>query len=187
MLVLIDNRDSFTFNLVQALEALGARVEVVPGRTASLEAILALRPGHILIGPGPGGPAAARLGLQLVRTPGLDLPILGVCLGHQVLALALGARVEPSREPVHGRPARIAHDGMGVFRGLPSPLVMGRYHSLSVVEASLPAELAVSARAEDGTVQGLRHRTRPLESVQFHPESILSEHGAALLGNFLEP
>lgn len=187
MLVLVDNRDSFTFNLVQALEALGARVEVVPGRSTSLEGLLALRPDHILIGPGPGGPAAARLGLQLVRSPAVDVPVLGVCLGHQVLALALGARVEPSREPVHGRPARIAHDGLGVFRGLPSPVVMGRYHSLAVVEKSLPAELAVSARADDGTVQGLRHRTRPLESVQFHPESILSEHGSALLGNFLKP
>ena len=186
VLVLLDNRDSFTFNLVQALEILGARVEVLPGQSTTLGDILGLRPSHILIGPGPGGPAAARVGLELVRADSLDLPILGVCLGHQVLALALGARVQPAREPVHGRPARVEHDGMGVFSGLPNPVVMGRYHSLAVVEPSLPPELVVSARAEDGTVQGLRHRTRPLEGVQFHPESILSEHGSLLLGNFLK-
>ncbi len=184
MIVLIDNRDSFTFNLVQALATLGAQVTVLPGARITLADVLALAPAGIVIGPGPGGPLAARVSIDIARDISADIPVLGICLGHQILAAAFGARTVPSPAPVHGHPAAIRHDGRGVFRGLPDPVTMGRYHSLSVVPASLPTCLEITAWAPDGTVQGLRHKERWLEGVQFHPESILSSHGALLLGNF---
>jgi anthranilate synthase/aminodeoxychorismate synthase-like glutamine amidotransferase len=186
VILVLDNRDSFTFNLAQALESLGARVCVRAARATTLSALGRLRPAGVLIGPGPGRPEEARLALELIAAWAGHVPILGVCLGHQALALACGARVARAREPVHGHAIPVRHDGQGVFRGLPSPLECMRYNSLSVLEQGLPDQLVVSARAPDGDVMGLRHRELPLEGVQFHPESVLSEGGLELLGNFLE-
>jgi anthranilate synthase/aminodeoxychorismate synthase-like glutamine amidotransferase len=185
MLALVDNRDSFTFNLAQALGALGEEVEVFPARTTRLRRLLARRPTRLLLGPGPGRPEAAELTLALLATLARDVPTLGVCLGHQALGLAAGARVGPAREPVHGRAVAVAHEGDGLYRGIPSPFRCTRYNSLTVLEEELPHELEVRARAADGDVMGLRHRVWPIEGVQFHPEALLSEHGERLLANWL--
>ncbi len=186
VILVLDNRDSFTFNLVQELQRLGQEVEVRSARGTSLSALRRLRPAGILLGPGPGRPERALLSLEVIRELGAELPILGVCLGHQALATVFGARVERSREPLHGRTVPVSHDGAGVFRALPSPLACMRYNSLTVVEEGFPDCLEVSARAPDGDIMGLRHRELPLEGIQFHPESVLSERGAELLANFLE-
>jgi anthranilate synthase/aminodeoxychorismate synthase-like glutamine amidotransferase len=183
MLLVLDNRDSFTFNLAQALAVLGARVVVRRAADLSLREVAQLCPERVLIGPGPGRPEAAATSLAVLRQ--LDLPMLGVCLGHQALALAYGGRVVRAREPVHGRVVSVEHDGRGVFRHLPSPLCGTRYNSLTVQAESLPDCLEVSARSADGEVLGLRHRQRPLEGVQFHPEAVRSERGLELLANFL--
>jgi len=183
VILVLDNRDSFTFNLVQALAALGARVEVRSARGLTAADVARLRPERVLIGPGPGRPEEATCSLETLRA--LDLPMLGVCLGHQALAVAFGGRVERARELVHGRTVPVEHDGAGVFRGLPSPVRFTRYNSLSVVADGLPDCLRVTARSPDGDVMGLRHRERPLEGVQFHPESLRSERGNELLANFL--
>jgi anthranilate synthase/aminodeoxychorismate synthase-like glutamine amidotransferase len=185
VILLLDHRDSFTFNLAQALQALGARVEVRPARGTSLATVRRLRPAKILLGPGPGRPEAAGLSLGVLRELAPSVPILGVCLGFQAIGIGLGGRVERAREPVHGRTVRVTHDGRGLFADLPSPLAFTRYNSLGVLEAGLPACLEISARAEDGDLMGLRHREWPLEGVQFHPESVLSEGGMELLGNFV--
>lgn len=185
MLLLLDHRDSFTFNLAQAFEALGARVEVRGARETSLRAVRRLRPERIVLGPGPGRPEAAELARAIVTELAPGIPTLGVCLGLQVLGHALGARIERSREPVHGRAVSVLHDRRGLFHGLPSPLAFTRYNSLAVRAEELPDCLEVSARDEAGEVMGLRHRTWPLEGVQFHPESVLSERGTELLANFL--
>jgi anthranilate synthase/aminodeoxychorismate synthase-like glutamine amidotransferase len=185
VILLLDHRDSFTFNLAQALETLGARVEVRPARRTSLATVRRLRPARILLGPGPGRPEAAGLALEVLRELAPTVPTLGVCLGFQAIGVGFGGRVERAREPVHGRTVQVSHDGRGLFADLPSPLAFTRYNSLAVLEAGLPACLEVSARAEDGDVMGLRHRAWPLEGVQFHPESVLSEGGMELLGNFL--
>ena len=184
VLVLVDNRDSFTFNLAQALSVLGADVRTLRADTASVEDVLALRPRRIVIGPGPGRPDAARLSLELIERA-RDVPVLGVCLGHQALGLAFGARIGRAPELVHGRVVAVHHTGAGLFRGLPSPVSFTRYNSLTVLEDELPACLEVLARSADGDVMSLRHRERPLYGVQFHPESILSERGLDLLANFL--
>jgi anthranilate synthase/aminodeoxychorismate synthase-like glutamine amidotransferase len=186
VLVLLDNRDSFTYNLAQAFEQLGARVEVREARRTNLSALRRLAPTHLVIGPGPGRPEAATLSLAALRALTPETPTLGVCLGFQALGLACGARVARSRQPTHGRTVRVRHDGAGVFAGLPSPLAFTRYNSLAVLERGLPEDLVVSARAENGEVMGLRHRTWPAEGVQFHPESVLSERGLELLANFLK-
>jgi anthranilate synthase/aminodeoxychorismate synthase-like glutamine amidotransferase len=185
VLLVLDNRDSFTFNLVQLLASLGADVEVRRAATTSLDEVRALAPERILIGPGPGAPAAAALSLEVIRELSPRVPILGVCLGHQAIGHAVGARVERDPAPLHGSAVRIEHDGGGVFAGLPSSFRATRYNSLRVCADDLPDELALSARDERGAVMGLRHRSRPLEGVQFHPESILSERGAELMANFL--
>ncbi|HEX6884077.1 MAG TPA: aminodeoxychorismate/anthranilate synthase component II [Planctomycetota bacterium] len=185
MLLLLDNRDSFTFNLAQAFEVLGQRVEVRPAASTSLAALARLRPQRLVIGPGPGRPEAARLSLEALRRFAPELPTLGVCLGFQAIGHAFGATVARAREPVHGRAVRVEHDGRGLFAGLPSPLALTRYNSLAVRAEGLPDCLEASARTADGDLMGLRHRQWPLEGVQFHPESVLSERGMELLANFL--
>ncbi len=182
VLLVIDNYDSFTYNLVQAFGALGAAVEVVrsdtglPSRRA---------PERIVISPGPKTPREAGDSARVIREFGGEVPILGVCLGHQCIAHAFGGRVVRARRQLHGKTSRVNHDGAGVFEGLPDPLTAMCYHSLAVEEASLPKDLAVTARGEDGEVMGLRHRRWPLEGVQFHPESYRTEVGMELLRNFL--
>jgi len=185
MLVLLDNRDSFTFNLVQSLQELGADPLVLSARTCSPAQLRELGARHVLIGPGPGAPAAAGCSEAVWRELGAQCAILGVCLGMQALGSAYGARIRRAHELVHGWTSAIEHDGRGVFRGVPSPFAAGRYHSLAVDARELPACLEVSARSPDGEIMGLRHRELRSEGVQFHPESILSEHGRALLANFL--
>jgi anthranilate synthase component 2 len=190
MLLMIDNYDSFTFNLVQLFGELGATVKVVRNDEITLGEIEALNPDHLVLSPGPCSPAEAGICVPAVRHFLGRLPILGVCLGHQSIGAALGGRIVRAGRQMHGKASVLTHDGRGLFRGLPpSPRII-RYHSLAIEEASLPPVLEVSARSEDGEIMGVRHRElaggpAPLEGVQFHPESILSEQGAALLGNFL--
>lgn len=185
MILLLDHRDSFTYNIAQALQSLGAEVEVREASKTTLATVRRLRPRRLLLGPGPGKPEQARLAREVIEAFSRDVPTLGVCLGHQVIGLAFGACVTRARAPVHGRAVRVSHDGRGAFHDLPSPLACARYNSLSVVEESLPPCLEVSARAEDGDLMGLRHREWPVEGVQFHPESVLSERGMELLENFV--
>jgi anthranilate synthase/aminodeoxychorismate synthase-like glutamine amidotransferase len=186
VILVVDNYDSFTYNLVQYLGELGAELTVVRNDVLDLPGIAAMRPERIVISPGPGTPDDAGVSLDLIRGLGESTPILGVCLGHQAIGQAFGATVGRARRQMHGKTSPIEHDGRGVFRGLPAPFNATRYHSLSVVADTVPADLEISARADDGEVMGIRHRRWPVEGVQFHPESILTEHGKALLRNFLE-
>ncbi|MBI4608658.1 MAG: aminodeoxychorismate/anthranilate synthase component II [Candidatus Rokubacteria bacterium] len=185
MILVIDNYDSFTYNLVQYLGELGAELRVVRNDAISLDAIAALAPERIVISPGPGTPDDAGVSLELIRSFHATIPILGVCLGHQAIGQAFGGRVSRARRQMHGKISEISHDGKGVFQGLPSPFGATRYHSLAVLDEGFPAALEVSARAEDGEIMGLRHRRYRVEGVQFHPESILTVQGKALLRNFL--
>ncbi len=184
MFLLIDNYDSFTYNLWHYLGELGAEVVVKRNDALTVEAALALRPQGIVISPGPSDPDHAGICLDLVRKAG-HVPILGVCLGHQAIGQAFGGRVVRAPVPMHGKVSQIRHDGSGVFAGLPDPLAATRYHSLIVARDSLPNSLAITAESDDGLVMGIEHHERPLHGVQFHPESIASEHGHALLANFL--
>ncbi len=187
MLLLIDNYDSFTWNLVHYVGELGAEVEVVRNDALTVEEALDRRPSAILLSPGPCDPDRAGICLPLVAAAAAArVPLLGVCLGHQAIGQAFGGRVLRHSEIVHGKPGIVHHDGASVFAGLPSPLSATRYHSLVVERASLPAELEVTAALEDGTIMGLAHRELPIHGVQFHPESIRSEHGHAMLKTFLE-
>jgi anthranilate synthase component 2 len=186
MLLLIDNYDSFTYNLVHYFGELGATPHVVRNDALTVQDALAMKPEAIVLSPGPCDPAQAGICLSLTRAAaGAGIPLFGVCLGHQAIGEAFGGRVVRHSEIVHGKLGQISHEGKGVFSGLPSPLAATRYHSLVVERDSLPAELEITAELEDGTIMGLRHRTLPIEGVQFHPESIRSEHGHALLKNFL--
>jgi anthranilate synthase/aminodeoxychorismate synthase-like glutamine amidotransferase len=181
----LDNYDSFTYNLVQYLGELGARMRVARNDALSADDVEALAPEGIVISPGPGNPDAAGISLELIRRFHTRVPILGVCLGHQAIGQAFGGTVARARRQMHGKTSPITHDGHGVFRGLPPGFEATRYHSLVVLEAGLPAELEITARADDGEIMGLRHRRYPVEGVQFHPESILTSQGKALLANFL--
>jgi anthranilate synthase component 2 len=182
----IDNYDSFTWNLVQYLQVLGAEVEVHRNDAIAVDAIADRHPDALLISPGPCDPSRAGISPDVVRHFAGKLPILGVCLGHQCIGEVFGGRVVPARKLMHGKTSDIHHEGGGVFRGLPAPFAATRYHSLAVERDSLPDVLQVTAWTEDGEIMGLRHREMPLEGVQFHPESILTESGMALLKNFLE-
>lgn len=186
MLLLIDNYDSFVHNLARYFEELGCETRVVRNDAMTVAQIRDLAPAAIVISPGPCTPQQAGISCEVIRQLGSTLPILGVCLGHQAIAEALGGRVIRAPEPVHGRTSAIFHDERGLFRGIPSPFRATRYHSLIVEESQLPAELEVTARTEDGLVMGIRHRQCPILGVQFHPESILTEHGRRLLANFLD-
>jgi anthranilate synthase component 2 len=181
--LVVDNYDSFTYNLVQYLGELGAEPFVVRNDVMDVAAARELRPDRLVVSPGPGRPEDAGCSIEFVRALGADIPTLGVCLGHQVIAAAYGGRIDRAPEPRHGKTSPITHDGAGVFAGLANPFTATRYHSLAVVD--LPADLEVTARSEDGVVQGVRHRTLPVEGVQFHPESVMTEVGMDLLANFL--
>jgi anthranilate synthase/aminodeoxychorismate synthase-like glutamine amidotransferase len=185
MVVVIDNYDSFTYNLVQYLEELGAEVSVHRNDAIDVAGVEALSPDGILISPGPGRPEEAGVSLPLLAGLGGKVPILGVCLGHQSIGQVYGGRVVRAPRLMHGRTSPIEHDGRGVFRGLPSPFTATRYHSLVVERESLPDCLEISAWTTEGEIMGLRHRALPVEGVQFHPESFLTEHGHALLRNWL--
>ena len=187
MLLLIDNYDSFTYNLVHYLGELGADVVVRRNDALDVQAAMALRPSSIVLSPGPCDPDAAGICLPLTMAAAeARIPLLGVCLGHQTIGQAFGGKVVRCHEIVHGKMGTIHHSGQGMFRGLPSPFQATRYHSLVVDRASLPDCLEVTAWLEDGTIMGLRHRDLPVEGVQFHPESIASEHGHQMLRNFLD-
>jgi anthranilate synthase component II len=186
MLLMIDNYDSFTFNLVQYFGELGEEVRVFRNDEIDVAAIADLRPDHLVLSPGPCSPAEAGICVEAIRHFAGRLPLLGVCLGHQAIGAALGGKVVRAQVQMHGKSSTIRTDRAGVFTGLPERFSVIRYHSLAIERASLPAELVVTATSDDGEIMGVRHRGLPLEGVQFHPESILSEHGHAMLRNFLE-
>jgi len=184
--LLIDNYDSFTFNLVQSLRVLGAEVLVYRNDRIGVGDSLALEPTHLVISPGPGRPEDAGVTLRMIETWMERVPVLGVCLGHQALAVALGGVVDRAPRLMHGKSSQVYHDQRTLYRGLSNPFQGGRYHSLAVPEASLPDDLVVTARTFRGEVMGIRHRALPVEGVQFHPESVLTPEGDRLLANFLE-
>jgi anthranilate synthase/aminodeoxychorismate synthase-like glutamine amidotransferase len=186
MILVIDNYDSFTYNLVQYLGELGADVQVVRNDAASIESIESLHPDRIVISPGPGRPEQAGVTMDAIRHFGSTVPILGVCLGHQAIGAVFGGSVVRAIVPMHGKTSTIEHDGRGVFAGIAGPFTASRYHSLVVADEGLPADLEVTARSrEDKTIMGLRHVRWPIHGVQFHPESILTAEGRRLLRNFL--
>ena len=184
-LLLIDNYDSFTYNLVQAFRALGSTVIVHRNDAITVPEALALDPTHLCISPGPGTPADAGVSADLIRSFSGRIPVLGVCLGHQTIVEVFGGRIARAAMPMHGKTSRLRHDGTGVFAGMPQDCVVGRYHSLIAVPDSLPETLVVTAMTPEGEIMGLRHRRDPTEGVQFHPESILTPDGPNLLENFL--
>ena len=187
MVLVIDNYDSFTYNLVQYLGELGAVLEVRRNDQVSVEEITALAPDRIVISPGPGRPEHAGVAVDAIRRFAPKVPILGVCLGHQAIGLAFGATITPAAVLMHGKRSMVEHDGRGIFDGIQGPFAAGRYHSLAVALETCPPELEVTARAEDdGTIMGLRHREWRVHGVQFHPESVLTDVGHQILRNFLE-
>jgi anthranilate synthase/aminodeoxychorismate synthase-like glutamine amidotransferase len=187
MVLVIDNYDSFTYNLVQYLGELGATVVVRRNDEATIDQLRALGHGRVVISPGPGRPEQAGVSLDVIKEFGPRMPLLGVCLGHQAIGLAFGGEVTRAPLPIHGKTSTVEHDGKGVFAGLAGSFQAGRYHSLIVGEETLPKDLEVAARTkEDGLVMGLRHRTLPIHGVQFHPESVLTNEGRRILRNFLE-
>ncbi|WP_341668006.1 aminodeoxychorismate/anthranilate synthase component II [Alcaligenes sp. SDU_A2] len=186
MLFMLDNYDSFTYNLVQYFGELGQEVVVRRNDQVTLDEIDALNPARICISPGPKSPAEAGLSVALIQHFAGKKPIFGVCLGHQAIGHAFGGRIVRAQEIMHGKVSAISHQGTDLFQGLPSPFNVTRYHSLAIERASLPDCLEVTAHTEDGEIMGVRHRELPIYGVQFHPESVLSEHGHALLKNFLD-
>ena len=185
MILLIDNYDSFTYNLFHYLGELGAQVTVKRNDEMTVDAVLALKPEAIVLSPGPCTPNEAGICLDLIKTADGKVPILGVCLGHQAIGQVYGGKIVRAPEPMHGKVSRIHHTGKSVFRGLNNDFEATRYHSLTIAPESMPAALEVTANSSDGVIQGVMHKTHPVHGVQFHPESIASENGHALLGNFL--
>jgi anthranilate synthase component 2 len=186
MLLMLDNYDSFTYNLVQYLSELGADVQVYRNDAITVEEVARLEPAQIVVSPGPCTPNEAGISVPLIRRFAGEIPILGVCLGHQAIGQAFGGRIVRAQHVMHGKLSPVMHDGKGVFAGLPAPFAVTRYHSLAIERSSVPADLVVTATADDGEIMGVRHRRFAVEGVQFHPEAILTEHGKRLLGNFLE-
>jgi anthranilate synthase component 2 len=186
MILVVDNYDSFTYNLVHYLAELGAQTHVVRNDDLSVEQAWALKPQAVLLSPGPCAPDQAGICLPLLTTAPDDMPILGVCLGHQAIGQAFGGDVVRAKTLMHGKTSPIIHEGTSVFAGLPSPFTATRYHSLAVSRATLPNSLDVTAWTEDGEIMGIKHRDRPIHGVQFHPESIATEHGHDMLANFLD-
>jgi len=186
MLLMIDNYDSFTYNLVQYFGELEQQVEVFRNDEITVAGIEAMRPKHLVISPGPCTPNEAGVSVEAIRHFAGKIPILGVCLGHQSIGQAFGGKIVHAKQVMHGKTSGIRHEGRGVFEGLPSPFLATRYHSLVIDRDSLPEALEITATSEDGEIMGVRHRTLPVEGVQFHPESILTERGHSLLANFLK-
>lgn len=187
MIVLIDNHDSFVHNLARYVRELGWETAVVRCDAVTVEEVAGMDPSHIVVSPGPCTPDEAGVSVEVVRRLGPRVPLLGVCLGHQCIGRAFGGRVVRARRPMHGKASLIAHDGEGIFAGLPDPLRATRYHSLVVESETLPAELVVTARSAEGEIMALRHRDHPVAGVQFHPESVLTDRGHDLLRSFLGP
>jgi anthranilate synthase component 2 len=186
MLLMIDNYDSFTYNLVQYFGELGEDVRVVRNDEIDLAGVAALKPDHIVVSPGPCTPTEAGISVPLIQEFAGRIPLLGVCLGHQSIGQAFGGRIVHAKQLMHGKTSPIHHHNTSVFRGLPDPFTATRYHSLVIERESLPDCLEITAWTDDGEIMGVRHRTLPVEGVQFHPESILTEHGHAMLANFLK-
>jgi anthranilate synthase/aminodeoxychorismate synthase-like glutamine amidotransferase len=186
MILVIDNYDSFTYNIVQYLGELGAKIDVVRNDEITVDQIIEKSPSHILISPGPCSPKEAGISVDVIQQLAGKIPILGVCLGHQSIGYAFGGEVVRAKNLMHGKTSMISHDGLGVFKGLPNPFKATRYHSLVVKKETLPLELIITAESEDGEIMGLRHQSLAVEGVQFHPESILTESGKALLLNFIQ-
>ncbi|MCC4116292.1 aminodeoxychorismate/anthranilate synthase component II [Aromatoleum toluclasticum] len=186
MLLMIDNYDSFTYNLVQYFGELGAQVKVYRNDEITLEQIALMKPEQLVISPGPCTPAEAGISVPAIREFAGKVPILGVCLGHQSIGAAFGGRIVHAKRLMHGKTSPVHHEDVGVFRGLPNPVTCTRYHSLAIERESLPDCLEVTAWTEDGEIMGVRHKTLAVEGVQFHPESILTEHGHTMLRNFLD-
>lgn len=186
LILIIDNYDSFTFNLVQYIRNIGEEVMVLRNDQVTIEEITSIKPDVILISPGPGNPSTAGICLEVVKEFYQTIPILGVCLGHQTIAQAFGGIIKKAVKPMHGKVSAIQHNSQGIFSDLPSPLKVARYHSLIVDEKTLPDCLQISATSEDGEIMALRHKQYPVEGVQFHPEAILTEHGQQMIGNFFE-
>jgi len=184
--LLIDNYDSFTYNLVQAFLVLGAQVDVHRNDAISVEEALAMQPTHLVISPGPGTPRDAGMSMRMIEVFAERVPILGVCLGHQSLVEVFGGRVVRASRLMHGKTSPVVHDGRGLFLGVPQEFQAGRYHSLIADPSSIPATLEVTARTREGEIMGVRHRSLPIEGVQFHPESVLTPDGPTLMGNFLK-
>jgi len=186
MIVLIDNYDSFTYNLVQMMSAMGADIRIFRNDAITVEAVEALQPDALVISPGPCTPKEAGISVDLIRRMSGRIPVLGVCLGHQSLAVAFGATVLHAKRIMHGKVSQVRHDGQGIFKGMSNPFQAGRYHSLAVLKETLPSELIANAFSEDDEIMGIHHLTHPTYGVQFHPESVLTPTGKRLLRNFLD-
>jgi len=186
MIVMIDNYDSFTYNLVHALGSLGVEIKVFRNDAVGVEDVIKLGPEAIVISPGPCTPKEAGISVELVRRVSGRLPILGVCLGHQAVGEAFGAKIIGAKAIMHGKTSMVAHNGRGLYAGLKNPFIAGRYHSLAVARENLPPELLVEAESEDGEIMGMRHQNHPTYGIQFHPESVLTPSGKRLLRNFLD-
>ncbi len=185
MIVVIDNYDSFVYNLARYIEELGAKTKVVRNDAITLDEIEKINPSHIVISPGPCAPLQAGISMDVIQRFGAEIPVLGVCLGHQAIGQVYGGVVQRAKQPLHGKASPVMHDAKGLFAGLPQPLLVGRYHSLIVAEENFPDALEITARSMEGEVMALQHKIHPVYGVQFHPESVLTECGYQLLKNFM--